>query len=129
MEPAGERFPEQRKYPELVLDTELDREEQAELRLTLTAVDGGSPPRSGTVQILILVLDANDNAPEFVQALYEVQVPENSPVGSLVVKVSARDLDTGTNGEISYSLYYSSQEIDKPFELSSLSGEIRLIKK
>ncbi|EAW61968.1 protocadherin beta 15 [Homo sapiens] len=118
-----------RKYPELVLDTELDREEQAELRLTLTAVDGGSPPRSGTVQILILVLDANDNAPEFVQALYEVQVPENSPVGSLVVKVSARDLDTGTNGEISYSLYYSSQEIDKPFELSSLSGEIRLIKK
>nr|XP_055245204.1 protocadherin beta-15 [Gorilla gorilla gorilla] len=118
-----------RKYPELVLDTELDREEQAQLRLTLTAVDGGSPPRSGTVQILILVLDANDNAPEFVQALYEVQVPENSPVGSLVVKVSARDLDTGTNGEISYSLYYSSQEINKPFELSSLSGEIRLIKK
>ncbi|XP_003829186.2 protocadherin beta-15 [Pan paniscus] len=118
-----------RKYPELVLDTELDREEQAELRLTLTAVDGGSPPRSGTVQILILVLDANDNAPEFAQALYEVQVPENSPVGSLVVKVSARDLDTGTNGEISYSLYYSSEEINKPFELSSLSGEIRLIKK
>ncbi|PNJ59291.1 protocadherin beta-15 [Pongo abelii] len=118
-----------RKYPELVLDTELDREEQAELRLTLTAVDGGSPPRSGTVQILILVLDANDNAPEFAQALYEVQVPENSPIGSLVLKVSARDLDTGTNGEISYSLYYSSQEINKPFELSSLSGEIRLIKK
>uniref|UniRef100_UPI0030F76948 protocadherin beta-15 precursor n=1 Tax=Pan troglodytes TaxID=9598 RepID=UPI0030F76948 len=118
-----------RKYPELVLDTELDREKQAELRLTLTAVDGGSPPRSGTVQILILVLDANDNAPEFAQALYEVQVPENSPVGSLVVKVSARDLDTGTNGEISYSLYYSSEEINKPFELSSLSGEIRLIKK
>uniref|UniRef100_A0A2K5JFH3 Cadherin domain-containing protein n=1 Tax=Colobus angolensis palliatus TaxID=336983 RepID=A0A2K5JFH3_COLAP len=118
-----------RKYPELVLDTELDREEQAELRLTLTAVDGGSPPRSGTVQILILVLDANDNAPEFAQALYEVQVPENSPIGSLVVKVSARDLDTGTNGEISYSVSYSSQEINKPFELSSLSGEIRLIKK
>nr|XP_037862905.1 protocadherin beta-15 [Chlorocebus sabaeus] len=118
-----------RKYPELVLDTELDREEQAELRLTLTAVDGGSPPRSGTVQILILVLDVNDNAPEFAQALYEVQVSENSPIGSLVVKVSARDLDTGPNGEISYSISYSSQEINEPFELSSLSGEIRLIKK
>uniref|UniRef100_A0A2K6SB87 Protocadherin beta 15 n=1 Tax=Saimiri boliviensis boliviensis TaxID=39432 RepID=A0A2K6SB87_SAIBB len=118
-----------RKYPELVLDTELDREEQAELRLTLTALDGGSPPRSGTAQILILVLDANDNAPVFAQALYEVQVPENSPIGSLVVKVSARDLDTGTNGEISYSLFYSSQAISKPFELSSISGEIRLIKK
>ncbi|XP_017823831.2 protocadherin beta-15 [Callithrix jacchus] len=118
-----------RKYPELVLDTELDREEQAELRLTLTALDGGFTPRSGTAQILVLVLDANDNAPVFAQALYEVQVPENSPIGSLVVKVSARDLDTGTNGEISYSLFYSSQATSKPFELSSISGEIRLIKK
>ncbi|XP_008567708.1 PREDICTED: protocadherin beta-15-like [Galeopterus variegatus] len=118
-----------RKYPELVLDKELDREEQAELRLTLTALDGGSPHRSGTVQIRILVLDVNDNAPEFAQMLYEAQVPESSPVGSLIVKVSAMDLDTGTNGEISYSLFYSSLEISKTFELSSLSGEIRLIEK
>ncbi|XP_032192326.1 protocadherin beta-15-like isoform X1 [Mustela erminea] len=118
-----------RKYPELVLDKELDREEQAELRLTLTALDGGSPPRSGTAQVRILVLDVNDNAPEFAKILYQVQVPENSPVGMLVVKVSARDLDTGTNGEISYSYFYSSQEISTTFELNSLSGEVRLIKK
>ncbi|XP_020137933.2 protocadherin beta-15 isoform X1 [Microcebus murinus] len=117
------------KYPELVLDKELDREEQAELRLTLTALDGGSPPRSGTSLIRVLVLDVNDNAPEFAQTLYEVQVPENSAVGSLVARVSARDLDAGTNGEISYSLFYSPQEISKTFELSRLSGEIRLIKK
>ncbi|XP_006923374.1 protocadherin beta-15 [Pteropus alecto] len=118
-----------RKYPELVLDKELDREEEAEFRLTLTALDGGSPPRSGTTQVRVLVLDVNDNAPEFAQMLYQVQVPENSPVGALVVKVSARDLDTGTNGEISYSLFYSSQEISTTFELNSLSGEVRLIKK
>ncbi|XP_036081065.1 protocadherin beta-15 isoform X1 [Rousettus aegyptiacus] len=118
-----------RKYPELVLDKELDREEEAEFRLTLTALDGGSPPRSGTTQVRVLVLDVNDNAPEFAQMLYQVQVPENSPVGALIVKVSARDLDTGTNGEISYSLFYSSQEISTTFELNSLSGEVRLIKK
>lgn len=118
-----------RKYPELVLDKELDQEEQAELRLTLTALDGGSPPRSGTAQVRILVMDVNDNAPEFEQTLYQVQVPENSPVGALVLKVSARDLDTGTNGEISYSLFYSSQEISTTFELNSLSGEVRLTKK
>ncbi|XP_053423151.1 protocadherin beta-15-like [Nycticebus coucang] len=117
------------KYPELVLDKELDREEVAEIRLTLTALDGGSPQRSGTSQIRILVLDVNDNAPEFAQTLYKAQVPENSPVGSLVVRVSARDLDAGTNGQISYSLFYSSQEISKTFELSSLTGEIRLVKK
>ncbi|KAI4584364.1 hypothetical protein MJG53_007643 [Ovis ammon polii x Ovis aries] len=118
-----------RKYPELVLDRELDREKQALLRLTLTALDGGSPPRSGTTEVRILVLDINDNAPEFAQAHYQVQVLENSPVGALVVKVSARDLDTGTNGEVSYSLFYSSQEMSPTFELNSLSGEVRLIKK
>nr|XP_004611165.1 unnamed protein product [Sorex araneus] len=118
-----------RKYPELVLDKELDREKQEELRLTLTALDGGSPPRSGTVQIRILVLDINDNTPEFEQTVYQVQIPENSPVGSLVVKVSARDLDTGTNGEILYSLSYSSQEISTTFELDRISGEVRLQKK
>ncbi|XP_041622407.1 protocadherin beta-15-like [Vulpes lagopus] len=118
-----------RKYPELVLVKELDREEQAELKLTLTALDGGSPPRSGAAQVRILVLDVNDNAPKFVQTLYQVQVPENSPVGMLVVKVSARDLDTGTNGEISYSYFYSSQEISTTFELNNFSGEVRLIKK
>nr|XP_025873592.1 protocadherin beta-15-like isoform X1 [Vulpes vulpes] len=118
-----------RKYPELVLVKELDREEQAELKVTLTALDGGSPPRSGAAQVRILVLDVNDNAPEFVQTLYQVQVPENSPVGMLVVKVSARDLDTGTNGEISYSYFYSSQEISTTFELNNFSGEVRLIKK
>lgn len=92
-------------YPELVLDRVLDREEVLELTLTLTALDGGSLARSGTALVPILVLDINDNIPEFVQSLYKVQVPENSPVGSLVVTVSARDLDTGSNGEIVYAFF------------------------
>uniref|UniRef100_A0A3B5PT74 Cadherin domain-containing protein n=1 Tax=Xiphophorus maculatus TaxID=8083 RepID=A0A3B5PT74_XIPMA len=53
---------------ELVLDKELDREKQKEINLLLTALDGGSPQRSGTVVIHVTVLDANDNAPVFSQA-------------------------------------------------------------
>ncbi|KFQ87682.1 Protocadherin beta-1, partial [Phoenicopterus ruber ruber] len=45
------------KYAELVLERQLDREEQRELNLLLTATDGGSPPRSGTAQVRIVVLD------------------------------------------------------------------------
>ncbi|KAL0607958.1 Protocadherin beta-6 [Plecturocebus cupreus] len=117
-----------KKYPELVLDQALDREEQPQLRLTLTALDGGSPPRTGTSQVLIVIVDINDNAPEFAQRLYEVQVPENTPIGSLVVAVSATDLDAGTHGEVSYSFFQYSNQIIQAFEINSTTGEIRLKK-
>nr|XP_023473298.1 protocadherin beta-8 [Equus caballus] len=117
-----------RKYPELVLDKALDREEEPELRLTLTAQDGGSPPRSGTAQVYIEVVDINDNAPEFEQPFYRVQIPEDSPIGFLIVTVSATDADIGANGEISYSLFQAPEEISKTFEINPKTGEIRLKK-
>ncbi|XP_031809281.1 protocadherin beta-2-like [Sarcophilus harrisii] len=120
---------EGRKYPELVLDKPLDREEQPEFRLTLTAVDGGVPAKSGSTQILVLVMDINDNAPVFSHSRYEVQLPENSPTGSLVATVSAKDLDSGNNAEISYSLFRASERIRKTFQLNEKSGELRLKEK
>uniref|UniRef100_A0A2K5DS36 Protocadherin beta 16 n=1 Tax=Aotus nancymaae TaxID=37293 RepID=A0A2K5DS36_AOTNA len=117
-----------RKYPELVLDKELDREEEPQLRLTLTALDGGSPLRSGTTQVLIEVVDSNDNAPEFEEPIYKVQIPENSPLGSLVTTVSARDLDSGANGKISYALFQPSEDYCKTLEVNPITGEIRLRK-
>uniref|UniRef100_A0A8C6RHS1 Protocadherin beta-5-like n=2 Tax=Nannospalax galili TaxID=1026970 RepID=A0A8C6RHS1_NANGA len=114
-----------RKYPELVLDRALDAEEQPELSLTLTALDGGAPPRSGTTTVRIEVVDINDNAPQFVQPLYEVQVPENSPLDSLVVTVSARDLDAGTHGSVAYSLFQH-DGASQPFVIDEITGEIRL---
>ncbi|XP_029787045.1 protocadherin beta-5-like, partial [Suricata suricatta] len=116
-----------RKYPELMLDKALDREEQAELTLTLTALDGGDPPGSGTTIVRIEVVDINDNVPEFLQSLYEVQVPENSPPNSLVVAVSAQDLDAGTYGYIRYTLFQGNQ-VTQPFVIDETTGEIRLSK-
>ncbi|XP_014705694.2 protocadherin beta-8-like [Equus asinus] len=117
-----------RKYPELVLDKALDREEEPELRLTLTAQDGGSPPRSGTAQVYIEVVDINDNAPEFEQPSYRVQIPEDSPIGFVIVTVSATDADIGANREISYSLLQAPEEISKTFEINPMTGEIQLKK-
>ena len=113
-------------YPELVLDRLLDQEEVPELSLLLTALDGGSPPSSGTALVCILVLDINDNAHEFVQSLYKVQVPEDSLVGSLVVTVSARHLDTGSNGEIVYAFFYATERILKTFQINPTSGNFHL---
>ncbi|XP_025148326.1 protocadherin beta-10 [Bubalus bubalis] len=113
-------------YPELVLDRTLDREKQQEFNLTLTALDGGLPPRSGATNIHIVILDVNDNAPQFSQAIYETQAPENSPVGSFIAKVSAGDADSGINADISYSFFDASEDILTTFHINPFSGEIIL---
>ncbi|XP_075397823.1 protocadherin beta-18-like [Tenrec ecaudatus] len=115
-----------RKYPELVLDQPLDREKEPEVSVTLTAMDGGSPPKSGTASIRIVVLDVNDNAPQFEKPVYEVQVPENSPLDSLVLTVSATDLDAGINGELSYSFSHASRDMQQTFEIHPISGKVHL---
>ncbi|NXD88735.1 PCDBG protein, partial [Halcyon senegalensis] len=114
------------KSSELVLDRQLDREEQPELHLLLTATDGGSPPRSGTAQIRIVVLDANDNTPVFDREVYEVRLAENSPPEQLVVRVAATDPDEGSNGEVRYTFTQTSEGSRQLFELNPSTGEIRV---
>ncbi|XP_075366275.1 protocadherin beta-4-like [Mycteria americana] len=115
-------------YVELVLEKPLDREEQAEVGFSLIAMDGGSPPRSGTTQIRIVVLDVNDNAPVFTQELYVGQVLENTPEGSVVLRVVATDLDAGPNGDISYQFSQAVGHRDSAFTIDPTSGEIKLTK-
>uniref|UniRef100_A0A673W0C8 Cadherin domain-containing protein n=1 Tax=Salmo trutta TaxID=8032 RepID=A0A673W0C8_SALTR len=123
----GQNTVQRRKNAELVLDKELDREQQQEFKLLLTAVDGGSPQRSGTVVIHVTVLDANDNAPVFSQAVYKASLPENSPLDTLVITVSASDLDEGPNGEVLYDFDHVSDENNIVFSLDHKTGELRVI--
>uniref|UniRef100_A0A3B1IQI3 Cadherin domain-containing protein n=1 Tax=Astyanax mexicanus TaxID=7994 RepID=A0A3B1IQI3_ASTMX len=83
---------------ELVLGKELDRELEKEVTLILTAVDGGTPPRSGTVAIHVTVLDANDN-------FYSAHVKENNKPGYSVCTIAATDPDWRQNGTVVYSLF------------------------
>ncbi|XP_055744901.1 protocadherin gamma-A10-like [Salvelinus fontinalis] len=112
---------------ELVLDKELDREQERELRVLLSASDGGTPQRSGTVVIHVTILDANDNAPVFSQAVYKASLPENSPLDTVVVTVSATDADEGVNGEVTYDFGHVSEEDKNMFFINSKMGEIRVI--
>ncbi|XP_049324667.1 protocadherin beta-16-like isoform X2 [Astyanax mexicanus] len=117
---------ERGKYAELVLEKELDREEQNEINLILTANDGGTPQRSGTVLIHISVLDANDNTPVFSQPVYRVTLSENAPLGSGVVTVSATDADEGANGDVSYEFSRISDRAAKRFSIDKITGEIKV---
>ncbi|XP_072204349.1 protocadherin alpha-2-like isoform X3 [Excalfactoria chinensis] len=111
----------------LVLTKPLDRESVSEHRLVLTATDGGRPSLTGTVQLVISVLDANDNAPQFNQSVYKVQLPENTERGTFVLRVNATDLDVGTNGNVSYSLTsFFPPDAKDVFEVEKNSGKIHL---
>ncbi|XP_032192315.1 protocadherin gamma-A5 isoform X44 [Mustela erminea] len=112
------------KYPELVLERPLDREKVAVHDLLLTALDGGDPILSSTMHIHVMVLDANDNAPLFTRSEYTVSVPENIPVGTQVLTLTATDPDEGINGELTYSFRNEEDKISETFKLDSNLGEI-----
>ncbi|XP_024919119.1 protocadherin gamma-A11-like [Cynoglossus semilaevis] len=114
------------KYGELVLEKELDREHQQELTILLTATDGGSPQRTGTTVIHVTVLDANDNAPVFSQAVYKSSVAENSPVDTVVVTVSATDADEGVNGDVMYEFDHITDETSNVFSVDPKTGEVKI---
>ncbi|XP_077589340.1 protocadherin gamma-A11-like [Stigmatopora nigra] len=115
-----------RKSCEMVLDKELDREDKNEMTFLLTAYDGGSPQRSGTALIHVTVLDANDNEPVFSQAVYKASLPENSPIDTLVITVSASDADEGVNSEITFAIDHVSDGNDDVFTLHPKTGEVRV---
>ncbi|CAH7007546.1 Pcdhac2 [Phodopus roborovskii] len=118
---------ENSKVLELVLRKGLDREQTALHHLVLTAVDGGIPARSGTAQISVRVLDTNDNSPAFDQSTYRVQLREDAPPGTLVVKLNASDPDEGSNGELRYSLSsYTSDRERQLFSIDATTGEVRV---
>ncbi|NXC32175.1 PCDGA protein, partial [Campylorhamphus procurvoides] len=110
--------------PELVLAKALDREPAAFHELVLRASDGGDPARTGTARIRVTVLDANDNAPVFSQAEYTVRVPEDVPVGSTLVTITATDIDEGLNGHVKYRFHKISDRESELFHLDSETGEI-----
>ncbi|XP_066506576.1 protocadherin alpha-2-like [Hoplias malabaricus] len=110
---------------EMVLKKVLDRETQPVINLILTALDGGRPPLSGTLEIVVSVLDVNDNPPVFSQSLYKVKMMENAAPGARVLSLSATDLDEGPNGEIVYALVrQSSAKNSELFSINPQSGVI-----
>ncbi|CAI5652191.1 protocadherin gamma-A11-like [Oreochromis niloticus] len=116
--------PNGHKYAQLYLSEPLDREKEGKLLLTLTAVDGGEPQRSGTLKIHVTVRDTNDNAPVFMQSIFKASVKENVPGGTLVVSLSATDADEGINGHVTYHFNRMSGNVAELFHLDENTGDL-----
>nr|XP_046248999.1 cadherin EGF LAG seven-pass G-type receptor 1-like isoform X2 [Scatophagus argus] len=108
--------------------TDVDYEDQASFTLAIIAHDHGIPEKSDTTYVEIIVLDANDNAPQFLRDLYQGSVFEDVPVYTSVLQVSASDRDTGANGRVSYS-FHSGHDGDGDFFIEPYSGIVRTARK
>ncbi|XP_045856711.1 protocadherin gamma-C4 isoform X14 [Meles meles] len=113
--------------PELLLEKPLDREKQSDYRLVLTAVDGGNPPRSGTAELRVSVLDVNDNAPAFQQSSYRISVLESAPAGMLLIQLNASDPDLGPSGNVTFSFSgHTPDRVRNLFSLHPTTGKLTL---
>ncbi|XP_045572965.1 protocadherin alpha-10-like [Salmo salar] len=116
---------EQSVSAELVLKKALDREKQAVVKHVVTTADGGKPAQSGTLEIVVNVLDINDNSPVFSSLLYKVRVYKNAAPGTKILKLNATDLYEGPNGEVLYLFSRHGQENNlDTFSINPVSGDI-----
>ncbi|KAM7143149.1 protocadherin Fat 4 [Molossus nigricans] len=97
----------------------LDREKVARYMLTVRSSDKGSPSQSSSVKVIIHILDENDNAPRFSQ-IFSAHVPENSPLGYTVTRVTTSDEDIGANAVSRYSI----MDTSLPFTINPSTGDI-----
>ena len=83
----------------------LDREKMSSYNLTIRAYDQGSPVRSSSAYLIIVVYDHNDHSPKFAKEVFETSVMESqNQIGVFVASINAIDLDEGINSNLFYSL-------------------------
>ncbi|KAM8924599.1 cadherin-23 [Pelodytes ibericus] len=108
---------------EITTTTLLDREAKSEYILIIRAVDGGVGPNQkiGIATVNITLLDINDNAPQWKDEPYLINLVEMTPPDSDVTAVVAIDPDLAENG----TLVYSINPPNKFYSLNSTTGKIR----
>ncbi|XP_060097225.1 protocadherin-15 isoform X2 [Heteronotia binoei] len=102
----------------------LNREKRDYYELIVEATDGAVDARRTTLTLGIKVLDIDDNSPVFTNASYTVSIPENMALGTVFLRLEAKDVDLGSN--ITYGI--RTQEARKFFSLNKFTGELSLLK-
>jgi Cadherin domain len=103
----------------------IDREAVDTFRLTIVATDGAQPPEtrlSAEKLVTVIVEDVNDNAPVFA-SMGAALLPNNPTRDALVTNVLANDLDSSTNGRVTYEVVSGNTDL---FRLHRVSGALQL---
>ncbi|KAM3866939.1 protocadherin Fat 2 [Diretmus argenteus] len=103
----------------------LDREVSPRHDVRIEARDQArlGPQLFSTTDVVVVLQDINDNPPKFVPKIYKIKVPEDVPVGTLLVWVESVDLDLGSGGLITYNLKNTEGGI---FHLDPTTGSLTL---
>lgn len=91
-----------RETGEVVVANKIDHELFRWLNFTVRATDSGLPPRSQLAEVFVQVIDENDNNPYFVSDVKNLTVSENSPIGTRIAMIQAKDPDAGEYGKITF---------------------------
>ncbi len=106
----------------LTANAMFDYEQAQSIPLTITANNGVVD--SNTLEVMVAVVDANDNAPQFSQSRYGKTMSEDAALGSIVTTVIASDVDA-SNQSITFSIIDGND--DGRFSIDS-DGIVRLVK-
>ncbi|XP_076823266.1 protocadherin-18-like [Clavelina lepadiformis] len=117
-----------------------DREDVNRYMLVIEACDNGVPTRCSSYDMTVEILDDNDHSPEFQQAIYSIELPEDAEIGTAVTQVTATDDDAklspaltknknneivpATNGIVRYSI----KEDSHIFSINKQTGQITLVR-
>ncbi|KAM3612815.1 uncharacterized protein V6R79_015103 [Siganus canaliculatus] len=110
---------------EVTVTGRLDRETSPTHFLRIEARDQAKPGPQlfSTVDLVVVLQDVNDSPPRFVPKVYQIKVPEDVPVGTVLVWVESVDLDLGSGGVVTYNLKNTEGGI---FHLDSSTGGLTL---
>ena len=119
----GGKFRIDSKSGRLSVVSELDYKEQTKYTIEVQAFDQSkTSQRITSVMVIVNLIDLNDNAPNIIPKSFNVSIPEDIPIESVVATVSAEDPDTGLGGDLEFSL----MDNPKKFKIDSRSGVVRL---
>lgn len=77
----------------------IDYENQTLYNLVIRATDTDFPSQYSELNLVLNILDAIDNIPEFVAEVFYGVVIENSPAGEFVGHITATDRDSINSGD------------------------------
>ncbi|MEQ2259357.1 hypothetical protein XENORESO_010347, partial [Xenotaenia resolanae] len=96
--------------------------------LVVEASDGAVDPRRSRLTLSVTVLDVDDNSPMFSQQSYNVNLPENSPKDTVILRLQATDADLISNLTYRIRVEGLHPEISEFFRIDPMTGELSVLK-